>query len=169
MLDDEQCDILLKVIQKEASLNDIKVLSKRAKQIGALKMLFARLTNTDTWAGAQQRYPSQATVLQLEHFVESDLKKGVPKAFQDFCQRVVSTTSTSSISTPAADHVYVHSSEQGQVLYAAVIVAPYPDISGHMLQTIDPHYSGADLAIVQTEVHCTFYFCCAVHMHKCVN
>ena len=112
MADDEQCEILLKVIRTEASLNDIKVLSKRSKQIGTLKMLFARLTNTDTWAEVQQRYPSQATEQQLECFVECNLKKGVPEAFQDFCQQVVSSDITSTSPVPC-DHLYVHSSEEG--------------------------------------------------------
>ena len=38
---DEQCSILTKVVQKEIPLNNIKDLSKRARQISTLKTMFA--------------------------------------------------------------------------------------------------------------------------------
>ena len=79
MAEDDQCSVLQNV-------NDIKVLSKRAKQISTLKTLYARLTNTESWAEAQQRFLSQATEEKLERFVECDLKKTITKAFQDCCQ-----------------------------------------------------------------------------------
>ena len=143
---DDQCSILTKVVQKEIPLNSIKDLSKRAKQITTLKTLFARLTNTESWEGAQQRFPNHATIEKLERFVECDLKSSVPKALQDFCQRVVSAPD---ITLPAADHIYVHTPEEGPTSSAAIIITHYTEICGGMIRGIHPQYPGADLALVQ--------------------
>ena len=58
-----QIAILQKVMHKQASLNELKVLARNAKQLCTLKTLFIRLTNTSNWEEASQKYPYQATVI----------------------------------------------------------------------------------------------------------
>ena len=133
----QQCAILSSVVKKEASLNDIRVLAKKVKQITLLKTvksLFASLTNTNTWEEAQQRFPNQGTESKLQRFVEFDLKT-VPKAFQSFCQQVVSSASSLASATRLTDHVFNHSLESGHKCFAAVLVSVLTELSGDLVRT----------------------------------
>ena len=74
---DEHCSTRTKMVQKEIPLKD---LSEQAKQISTLKTMFAQLTNTESWEGAQQRFPNHAIIEKRERFVECNLKSSIPKA-----------------------------------------------------------------------------------------
>ena len=108
--------------------------------------MFTRFTTTESWVGAQQRFPNHATVEKLERFFECDLKWSVPKALQKFCLRVVSAPD---IALPTANHVYIHTPKEGPTTSATIIVTHYTEIFGGMIKGIHPQYPGADLALVQ--------------------
>ena len=119
-------------------------MAKKVKQITLLKSLFVSLTNTNTWEEAQQRFPNQATESKLQRFVEFDLKT-VPKAFQSFCQQVVSSASSLASATHLTDHVFNHSLELGHKCFAAVLVSLLTELSGDLVRTAVPQFPGADL------------------------
>ena len=55
------------------------------KQMMTLRTAFVRLTNTERWEEAQEKYPMYATDAQLQKFLKIDLNKSIPQSFTDFC------------------------------------------------------------------------------------
>ena len=91
----DQCMLLKKVIDKDCSLNELKVEAMNIKQMAALKTTFLRLTNTATWEEAEKIYPEIACDSQIKKFLRFDLSKSIPQLFIDFCNRAKASKESS--------------------------------------------------------------------------
>lgn len=83
-------------MQKRFPRSDLHSHANELKQQKALKSLFVRMTNSDTWEEAAVKYPNHATQEQLQRFIGIDIKKTTPKSFSDFCQRAINTCTATS-------------------------------------------------------------------------
>lgn len=120
--------------------------------MSTLKVLFCRLTNTSSWSEAKERYPIHATEEKLNKYMECDLKGNVPKPFQDFCQRVVSSNvTTSAPSGTTYDYTYCHSSTEVEHSSSAiVIVSSYCDVT---VKAANPEFCGAIIQLNHEQVN----------------
>ena len=82
--ENDQCLLLEKVIDKQISLAELKAESSNIKQLHNLCVVFVRLTNTNSWEDAGNKFPEFASDEQLLKFIHLDLKKSIPKSFPIF-------------------------------------------------------------------------------------
>ena len=136
----DQCTLLQEVINGGCSLADLKMKAGEIKQMNALQAAFLRLTNTETWEEAQEKYPLFASDAQLRKFLKVDLNKSVPQSFIDFCTRAKLSEAQSE--TPSGPVVKLGTSV-GYVLSAKIT-----ELSGQTVKAIYPEFRGANLSIV---------------------
>ena len=140
--ENDQCVLLQQVAEKEISLNELKELAAAKKSLYALKTAFVKLTNSDTWERAAETFPNYATETKLKRFLGCDLKKGIPKLFQDFCHQA-KLSGTGII----PDSVISFDCNDGP-LTINLIEGKLTGITGQVIQRSQPSFSGADLAVV---------------------
>ena len=152
---DDQCMLLNRVIKCEISLSELKSEAAHIKQLGSLRAAFLRLTNTESWSEAQEKFPHFATESQLRKFSHLDLKKSIPTSFTDFCTRAKASETTSEI--PPESVVYSFESVKANIVESNIST-----ITGHLLKKSDPNFCGAHLSIVKIEevpkVKCTILY-----------
>ena len=141
-----QCELLRKVLDRRLSLTELQAEASKRKQIIALKKQFTKLTNVSSWSEAQEKYPLFATEDQLHRFIGVDVRKGVTKAFEAFCQRARSFSE--SASGPESASILVVRENT-----ATVVVAQPSEVSGSFLRRIDPAFQGAGLTISSASSH----------------
>lgn len=145
--EDDQCDLLQKVINKQIALNDLKILSAQRKTLLTLRNTFVRSTNCVSWEEAQEKFPLYASDTQLSKFQDCDIKKVIPRRFEEFCLRAKnSSTSSSSVTS---ESVFSIDGQNGSPLAVNIIKAKCTDVTGHSIKAIQPLFCGVDLAIVQ--------------------
>ena len=141
-----QCELLQKVLDGTLSLAELQAEAAKRKQVIALKKQFTKLTNVSSWIEAQEKYPLFATEDQLHRFIGTDVRKGVTKAFEAFCQRARSFSD--SVRGPESASVLVVWENT-----ATVVVAQPTEVSGSFLRRIDPAFQGAGLTISSASSH----------------
>ena len=119
---------------------ELQAEASKRKQIIALKKQFSKLTNVSSWSEAQEKYPLFATEDQLYQFIGVDVRKGITKAFEAFCQRARSFSESASGSESASILVVRENT-------ATDVVAQPSEVSGSFMQRIDPAFQGAGLTI----------------------
>lgn len=149
----------------------MKVEAADLKQMRALKTAFLRLTNTDSWEDALDKYPQFASEEQLRKFIRMDLNKSIPRPFADFCTRAKLSGSGSDSTSPNNSYVsYQHA-------IACVVDAKTTELSGHIITRSFSAFKGAHITLISmTEVckfTCTDYIyihvynhCCTLGVHK---
>lgn len=116
-------------------------------EAAALRAAFARLTNTETWDEAQEKYPMYATEVQLQKFLKVDLNKSVPQTFIDFCtQATLSGVQSSDVSTGSAVHFETY---LGHVIHSKVT-----ELNGQAIRKEYTDFKGAKLSITQFDKVC---------------
>lgn len=141
--EEEQCQLLQKLINREISLQQLKGEADRVKQVRALHTAFLRLTNTETWEEAKQQFPHFATDEQMNKFMLCDLKKAVPKTFMDFCQRAKDSVAEE-IATES--DLYPFSVSIGAVT-VTVVSSKLTEITGQKIRRSTRIFQGANLTI----------------------
>lgn len=159
MNEEDQCKLLNKVISKEISLNELKTEAAQMKSISALKVAFVRLTNAESWEKARETYPSFATEEQLQRYSCCNLKKAIPQSFHDFCARAKVSMDTT-VQSNTLESIFEFKNSDGQPVTVTVVEAKPTEVSGHMINVIQPSFSGADLAILVVDEVCLSYFMC---------
>ena len=139
---DEQCLLLHKVIDGDYSLTEMKMEASLIKQTTSLKAAFVRLTNCESFAEAEQKYPQFATIQQLRKFAHLDFKKSIPTSFSDFCTRAKASETSNEI--PPENITFSFESVK-----AHVIEARMSTLSGNALRKSDPNFCGANLSILE--------------------
>ena len=140
----EECDqisLLRKVISRELSLAEMKTAAVEVKQLAAIKMAFLRLTNTETWEQAEERYPLFTSEVQLHRFIHVDLNKLIPQSFTDFCKRA-----KLSQGQPDGFASDVSSVQHGSCS-AHVVNCKANELSGHAITRVYSSFHGAHLII----------------------
>ena len=141
---DDQCMLLNRVIKCEISLSELKSEATHLKQLMSLKAAFLRLTNTESWSEAQEKFPQFAMENQLRKFAHLDLKKSIPTSFTDFCTRAKASETTNEI--PPESVVYSFESVKANVVESSIST-----VTGHLLKKSDPNFCGAHLSIIKIE------------------
>ena len=142
----DQIQILEQVINKEVTLSDMKAILADTKNMQVLKTSFSKLTNCDSWENATQKYPLYANDTQLKRFMSCNVKKGIPKSFEEFCQRAKLSSENGDI--PEGESVFTFHPNSGFPTTVRLICSNYLDINGRMLQGSQSTFAGIDLAIV---------------------
>ena len=147
-LDEEvQVKLLTKLIDGEISLQELKGEADKVKQFRALHTAFLRLTNTETWEEAKQKFPHFASDKQMEKFMLCDLKKAVPKTFTDFCQRAKDSVAEELASEP---ELHPFSVSVGAVTIT-VVNSKVTEITGQKIRRSTRVFQGANLAVAQVQ------------------
>lgn len=137
----DQCSLLSRLIGGKITLGDLKTEAAEIKQMAALKTAFMRLTNTETWEQAEEKYPLFANDSQLQKFIRIDLNKAVPQSFTDFCTRAKLSEGESDAAVSSGPFVQCGSS------IGHVIDAKTTELSGQMIKRIYGSFRGANLAL----------------------
>lgn len=145
--DEDQCNLLQKVIDREINLNDLKILSAQRKTILALRSTFVKSTNCTSWEEAQEKFPLYASDTQLSKFQDCDLKKMIPKRFEEFCLRA--KNSSSGHSSVTSESFFSIDNQDGPPSTVNIIRAKCIDVTGHTIKVTQSLFCGVDLAIVQ--------------------
>lgn len=148
LLEVDQCNLLTRVIEMELTLAELKAKANGMKAMYTLKTAFVKLTNSQSWEKAIEKYPSFASEEQLNRFVGCDLKGGIPTYLQDYCQRARMSCTESS--TSPAESVLSFDSKSGLVT-VNLVEAKFTEITGHMIKSNQPEFSGFDLSVVLFE------------------
>ena len=150
-----QCDLLTMVIEKNLSLHELKEQSQKMKSMHALKVAFARLTNSDSWEKAAEKFPLFGSDEQLARFVGCDLKKSIPRSFHDFCQRAMLNSKSTSHPQVRSKNIFNFNSNDGLLLSACVIQAVPAALTGQTIIESLPTFSGGDLCIIAVDSEVT--------------
>ena len=142
--EDDQCDLLQKVTNKQITLNDLKTLSAQRKTILTLRSTFAKSTNCASWEEAKEKFPLYASDTQLSKFQDCDLKKVIPRRFEEFCLRAKNSSSS-----VTSELVISIDDQDGPPLTVNIIRAKCIDVTGHSIKATQHSFCGVDLAIVQ--------------------
>jgi len=148
--EEEQCQLLQKLRDREISLQQLKGEADKVKQIRALHTAFIRLTNTETWEEAKQRFPHFATDEQMNKFMLCDLKKAVPKTFTDFCQRAKDSESV--VEEDASESDSYPFSVSIDAVTATVVSSKLTEITGQKIRRSTRIFQGANLTIASVEL-----------------
>ena len=150
--------VLFQVIDGECSLSDLKLEATDLKQMRALKTAFLRLTNTDTWEDAVQKYPQFASEEQLRKFLRMDLNKSIPQPLADFCTRAKLSETDSESSSSSGYFVKYQQS------IACVIEAKMTELSGHSITKGFASFKGANISIASLNEVSMVYLMHFVHV-----
>ncbi len=136
----DQCHLLERVVNLELSLSELQTEANQLKQQMALKSAFVKLTNSETWERAQEMFPHFATEEQLTRFLNSDLKKSIPKTFSDFCHRA--KCSTAQYEASGIGHLTIRGNT------VSTLVSPITEINGNLIKQVDPTFTRASLILL---------------------
>ena len=125
----------------ECSLSDLKIEAADLKQVRALKTAFLRLTNTETWEEACEKFPQFASKGQLQKFIRMDLNKSIPQPFADFCTRAKHSESESDCTSPNNFYVKFHHS------IACVVDSKTTELSGQTITNNFTAFKGANITV----------------------
>ncbi len=92
---------LLKELQEsEITVNELTTECNSLKMLGKVQAAFIKGTNCDSLEQALQKFPSFCTSQQLEPFIKQNVsKKTLPSHFLAFCQRAMTSETSSQGST----------------------------------------------------------------------
>lgn len=107
----------------------------------ALKTAFLRLTNTESWEEAVDKYPQFASEEQLRKYIRMDLNKTIPRSFADFCTRAKLSESENSTSSNNSYVTYQHA-------VGCVIDAKTTELSGYTITRSFAAFKGANIAMI---------------------
>ena len=83
---------MLELSEKKISLKEAGVLCQDMKQLQKIQQSFMRITNSDTWSAAEERFPRFTTAGKLEPFKKlSFATTTVPEQFMRFCQEALAS------------------------------------------------------------------------------
>jgi hypothetical protein len=128
-------------VEKICTILDIKTLAGNLKTMNGLKTAFLKLTNIESWAVAQETCQGFASEAQLGRFFGCNLRNGVPKSFQEFCQRAKASGTAESQMNSAL----TMTSTSGIPITITVLSCKFSDVSGQLINT------GIELAIVNID------------------
>ena len=148
----DQISLLRKVISKEFSLAEMKTAAVELKQLATIKMAFVRLTNTETWEQAEERYPLFTSEVQLCRFIHVDLNTMIPQSFNDFCNKRSFPKDSQKV-LPLTFHVQ-HGSCSAHVVNCKV-----NELSGHTIWRVYSSFHGAHLTITSFR-EVSVWLCC---------
>ena len=118
--------------------------------MAALKTAFLRLTNTETWEEAEEKYPVIACESQLKKFLKFDLSKSLPQPFIDFCTRAKLSEESS-----VAENSYVVKYSES---VAYIVDSRVNEVSGQGIKSVYKDFNGAHLTITLfNKVHACVY------------
>lgn len=130
--DENQYNLLQKVIDREINLNDLKILSAQRKTILALRSTFVKSTNYTSWEEVQEKFPLYASDTQLSKFQDCDLKKMIPKRFEEFCLQAKNSSSGHSLVT--SESFFSIDNQDGPPSTVNIIRAKCIDVTGHTIK-----------------------------------
>ena len=84
----------------------------------------------------------------------SDLKLGIPKSFQEFCQRAKLSTD---LNDPQGEYFLTLTSKSGIPLTVNVLCSAFTEVTGQMIQCTQPLFSGIDLAVIAIRSKVSFF------------
>ena len=123
----------------------------------ALRAAFVRLTNTETWDEAKEKYPMYATDAQLQKFLKVDLNKSIPQTFTDFCTRAtLSGVQSSDVSAGSTVHYQTY---LGHVIHSRVT-----ELNGQTIKKEYTDFKGAKLSITWFDKVCLTYMTKLMHV-----
>lgn len=105
---------------------------------------FVRLTNTETWDEAQEKYASN---LQLQKFLKVDLNKSSPQSLIDFCTRAKQSEGQS-FDAVNGSTVWINT-YVGHVIHSKVT-----ELNGQVIKNAFSGFRGANLAITAFDKVC---------------
>jgi hypothetical protein len=110
-----------------------------------LKKGFYQAHNSESWEHATEEFPKFAQEEQLKRFLGCNLKKGIPTSFQEFCRHA-------KIKIDHQESIFnITASESGPSIIVNVLCSKFEDITGHSIQSIQPSFTGVDLAMLMVE------------------
>nr|XP_054771550.1 uncharacterized protein LOC129279468 [Lytechinus pictus] len=76
--------ILTKLVNGSLQLEDVKREASRLKKTSVIRSLFVQLANSASWEDCAREYPAHTKTEVLDHFIDMDFKKSIPREFVDF-------------------------------------------------------------------------------------
>lgn len=122
----------------------------------ALKAGFVKLTNSDTWENAMEKFPLYATEAKLSRFLECNMKKGIPMPFHDFCHQA--KISEAGNATSESELLLSFDVDDGPPVTANLIQGKLTDITELMIQRTQPFFNGVDIAVVLIDEVCSYIY-----------
>ena len=135
-----QESVLQKVLDDELSLEEMKISAMEFRNLGVVKNAFLRLTSSESWAEAEDKFPAFTTTERLSNYSALDFKKGVPDIFRIYCQAAIDSTVVSAAPQSALKKVI-----DGVSVF--LVEEEFTSISTEHFRNIDSTFTGAHMII----------------------
>ena len=149
--EDDQYNLLQKVINKQITLNDLKAISAQRKTILMWISTFVKSTNCVLSWEAQEKFPLYASDTQLFKFQNCDLKRCYQEDLRSsaFEQRIALPV----VTQWPQSHYFLLMVTMGPPITDNIIRAKYIEVTtGHSVKAIQSPFCGVEWTIVLVKI-----------------
>ena len=136
-----QRSVLQRVLDEELTLVEMKTCAAEFRNISIIKSAFLRLTSSNSWSEAEEKFPAYTSVDRLSQFSGLNFKNNIPDTFRTYCQAALDSKTFSGLLPAESSRKEVNGVS---VFFVGV---NFQALSAEHLRHIDASFVGAQMVL----------------------